>query len=31
MLEHWLEEYGEIDVIMAASPATPKYAEERDE
>ena len=29
MLEHWLEEYGEIEVIMAASPANPKYIEER--
>ena len=31
MLEHWLEEFGEIEVIMAAAPAAPKYAEERDE
>lgn len=29
MLEHWLEEYGEIEVIMAAAPASPKFVEER--
>jgi len=29
MLEHWLEEYGEIEVIMAAAPANPKFVEER--
>ena len=30
MLEHWLEEFGEIEVIMAAAaPASPKFVEER--
>lgn len=29
MLEHWLEAYGEIEVIMAAAPANPKFVEER--
>jgi hypothetical protein len=29
MLEHWLEEYGEIEVVMAAAPASPKFVEER--